>query len=259
MSTLTILVIIVAGAAVAYLLEEWSERSHAKIFTPQNWFGPAPEGSWTHTAPKRHMDALMGVVVAVFLSLFAIGSIMPKYTTLSVYYLIMYTFHASAWQIEVHFPESAWAAVFDGTTKDNAFLKPTDTVKGAVVGVLFFVVGSGLGLLKTLPALATGPLVPSLIILGFAIPSCEEAFFRGFILPTITEDAGICVGLVLSSLFFGIFHYVVPGGSLAFSAFAFFFGLAVGILALRDKTMYTPFVAHAVFNVLAILVASGFL
>jgi membrane protease YdiL (CAAX protease family) len=70
----------------------------------------------------------------------------------------------------------------------------------------------------------------------------EEFFFRGVLLPEI--------GLGLSSVLFGLLHAV----NWIYVAWAALTGAGLGLLAMHGGSLVAPFVAHATFNLGALLV-----
>jgi uncharacterized protein len=82
-------------------------------------------------------------------------------------------------------------------------------------------------------------------------PIAEEFLFRGIILNRWRERWGAARGLLASALFFGCLHPHPIGLSM--------FGLIMGLLYLRDRSLWTPIFCHAINNLIAFtsIVASG--
>jgi uncharacterized protein len=78
------------------------------------------------------------------------------------------------------------------------------------------------------------------IALVVVAPITEEFLFRGIILNRWRERWGTPRALIYSSLFFGFLHPHPIGLSM--------FGLVMGLLYLRDKTLWTPVFCHALNN-----------
>jgi uncharacterized protein len=132
---------------------------------------------------------------------------------------------------------------------------------GLTVSVLTFSIGSGLVFLSLLsyifPSLITvltqssniGDLPASaaladkvglfLVLVVFA-PLTEEFLFRGIILNRWSQKWGVTKSLLASSLFFGFLHANPIGLSM--------FGLVMGLLYLRTKTLWIPVICHALNN-----------
>lgn len=87
-----------------------------------------------------------------------------------------------------------------------------------------------------------------LAIVGIVLaPVVEEIVFRGVLLPALGRRWSTAIGVVASSLAFGVIH-------LSLYAIVPIFGLAV-LLALgfvRTRSLWVPIVAHAMFNAVAI-------
>lgn len=79
------------------------------------------------------------------------------------------------------------------------------------------------------------------VVLGIGAAASEELFFRGLCTTTI--------GLVLSSLFFGLLHGSGGAARWAWMTWATVMGLAFGALFVATGSLVGPFVAHAMINV----------
>ena len=95
-----------------------------------------------------------------------------------------------------------------------------------------------------------GRIFITLFLVSFAGPIAEEIFFRGFVLSGLIRRFGIRRSLLISSLFFGLFHIdsgaVVP---------AFVLGIAFGWVYLKTRSIWPVIFAHSLHNTVAILVA----
>jgi uncharacterized protein len=80
-----------------------------------------------------------------------------------------------------------------------------------------------------------------LVLVVFA-PLTEEFLFRGIILNRWSQKWGVAKSLLVSSLFFGLLHANPVGLSM--------FGLVMGLLYLRNKTLWIPILCHALNNLL---------
>jgi membrane protease YdiL (CAAX protease family) len=87
-------------------------------------------------------------------------------------------------------------------------------------------------------SLHTGDIVVIAVLSGVS----EETFFRGVLLPEL--------GLVASSALFGLLHALTP----SYAAWAALTGAGFGLLALSAGTLVTPAVAHATYNLGALLI-----
>ncbi|QSJ16955.1 CPBP family intramembrane metalloprotease [Nostoc sp. UHCC 0702] len=75
-------------------------------------------------------------------------------------------------------------------------------------------------------------------------PLAEEFLFRGIILQRWAAKWGIRTALVVSSLLFGILHLNVLGLSI--------FGLVMGVLYIKTRTLLVPIACHALNNLVAV-------
>ncbi len=100
-------------------------------------------------------------------------------------------------------------------------------------------------LLPDMPAIeARGwPLLVSVVVVA---PIFEEYICRGMIYGAVRAKWGIVVGLVVSSLFFGLMH-LHP----AMIVNAFFMGLILGYMYIRSRSLFAPILLHAFNNGLA--------
>ncbi len=81
----------------------------------------------------------------------------------------------------------------------------------------------------------------SIFVLGIASAAGEELFFRALLTPVL--------GLVLSSLAFGLLHQVRGRGRWAWVSWATVMGFLFGCLFLATGSLLGPVVAHAGINV----------
>ena len=82
-----------------------------------------------------------------------------------------------------------------------------------------------------------------IVVVVFGAPVVEELFFRGLALRAFERRLGRWVGLVVSSLVFGLVHFQ----PLQFPALVMF-GLIAGWLAQRDGRLGRAIWAHVGFN-----------
>lgn len=85
-------------------------------------------------------------------------------------------------------------------------------------------------------------------LLGIGPGVTEELFFRGYLLNRIGVAQGPVVGLVASSLIFGLFH-ADPLHSVLSAAMGFYLGLSL----LYGRSLWVPIAAHIVNNATAAL------
>jgi uncharacterized protein len=87
------------------------------------------------------------------------------------------------------------------------------------------------------------------ILLSFVLivvaPVTEELVFRGVLLQRWAVKWGTRSGLIVSSLLFGLLHLNVVGLSM--------FGLVMGLLYLKTRTLWIPIACHALNNSIVVL------
>jgi membrane protease YdiL (CAAX protease family) len=77
-------------------------------------------------------------------------------------------------------------------------------------------------------------------------PFVEELLFRGLLLPAWAARWGVRKGILFSSLLFAVLHPMEPFGALLLA-------VVLAIAFLRSGTLWLPFFAHAVHNLLVYL------
>lgn len=87
----------------------------------------------------------------------------------------------------------------------------------------------------------TGAGDATLVVLGVTSAVAEELFFRGLLATTL--------GLVLSSLAFGVLHQIRGRARWVWAAWATVMGFLFGALFLATGSLVGPIVAHALINV----------
>lgn len=79
-------------------------------------------------------------------------------------------------------------------------------------------------------------------------PLAEEVVFRGVLLRAFEGRFGAAVGLAVSSIAFGSAHivaYAIPP--------ILFFGVLLGVLSLKTRSLWASIVAHSLFNAVALV------
>lgn len=87
------------------------------------------------------------------------------------------------------------------------------------------------------------PLVP-LLVISFVGPIGEEVVFRGAIQSRLVRRHGAWLGILLTSVFFGIYHWDFTQG-----LFAFVIGLYLGFVAYRTRSILPAILCHMAINV----------
>ena len=76
----------------------------------------------------------------------------------------------------------------------------------------------------------------------------EEVLFRGVIQAALAGWSGAAMGLLLTSLLFGLVHLITP----TYAALAGLLGLYLGALALYSGNLLAPILVHALYDVAAL-------
>ncbi len=92
------------------------------------------------------------------------------------------------------------------------------------------------------------------IIVGGVAPVVEEVAFRGVLMNILDKYMPFYFALILSAVFFSIFHWTAYGISMT-SAFvgAFIFGLIAGLITKWRRSIIPAIILHATFNIYLLL------
>jgi hypothetical protein len=148
-----------------------------------------------------------------------------------------------------------WARVGDGSIfylTPGADRSGDALVLNALAGVLVALAVIGLSevvtcrtgwgerMARELVALTGKLSIGDCIVLGLASGIAEEAFFRGAMQPRL--------GLVATSLIFGMVHFAPKRELLPWTGFALVAGFVLGALYVATESLIAPVAAHAVIN-----------
>lgn len=102
--------------------------------------------------------------------------------------------------------------------------------------------------------IALGPsLTIWVFVLGlgwFGVAFWEELFFRGYMLQTLASGIGIVPAMLVTSLAFGIIHFVTYGVKVLVLFNLVLGGLVLSVLYLKTKSLWTPIGMHLATNFL---------
>jgi hypothetical protein len=87
-----------------------------------------------------------------------------------------------------------------------------------------------------------------LVLAGIAVPFAEELFFRGVLYAWLRGRWGVWVGVIVSSLIFGLVHLspVVIIGAIPL-------GIVTALVYERTKSLWSSVIVHLAFNSLGLL------
>jgi membrane protease YdiL (CAAX protease family) len=83
---------------------------------------------------------------------------------------------------------------------------------------------------------------------GIAVPIAEEVFFRGVLYRWVRERWGIFIGVMVSSLIFGLIHI-----DIAVASTAFILGIILALVYEYSKSLWTAILIHAINNSIKII------
>lgn len=92
--------------------------------------------------------------------------------------------------------------------------------------------------------------IPDLALLSTVAGLSEELFFRGVVQAALTRWLGPVAGLGLTSALFGLLHPI----SLGYVVLATALGAYLGLVWMFSGNLLAPIVAHAVYDLLALVV-----
>lgn len=93
-----------------------------------------------------------------------------------------------------------------------------------------------------------------IIIIAMLAGISEELLFRGFLQTWIASKGGIELGILLSSLVFGLMHFI----NFSYFVFACIFGLALGIVYHLTNDILLVIYWHALYDLIAIAVLAKY-
>lgn len=177
----------------------------------------------------RYFDFLFGYVAALHLGLFSIA----------MYYL--YDRDMKSFLAKIGVP---------GDIKTNALFAAGGflALLGVLVAMMLVFTRLGINDEAKVADIANGLPFSVLALAVLVAPVTEELFFRAFLSPRI--------GIVLSSLIFGIFH--VAYGSVVEIVGAFLIGTVLALTFQKSKSIIPAVVIHLVYNLISLSVMRGF-
>ncbi len=101
-------------------------------------------------------------------------------------------------------------------------------------------------------ALYGGNLWIEILAIAIAAPLVEELLFRGLVYQRIQELANARAAMILSALYFGVYHMNVVQG-----IYAFLLGILLAWVCEKYQTLWAPILFHAAANFLSVIFTEG--
>jgi membrane protease YdiL (CAAX protease family) len=76
----------------------------------------------------------------------------------------------------------------------------------------------------------------------------EEIFFRGWMQAVLMERSGVLIGILITSLIFGLLHYL----STVYAIYAFITGIYLGVIYYVSGNLYIVMAIHALYDFVAL-------
>jgi membrane protease YdiL (CAAX protease family) len=137
---------------------------------------------------------------------------------------------------------------------DASAARPIVLARGWLLGALPILVPSllllGAGWLAIRPSIQGSWLLAAFQVSLFLLPAAlgEELFSRGYIFATLREWLGWPVGLLLTSIAFGLLHLGNPGADARSVAMVVLAGIFLGAVLLATGSLYAAWMAHWAWN-----------
>ena len=101
---------------------------------------------------------------------------------------------------------------------------------------------------KVLPIFSKCKVIDFAVIAFFAGVG-EELFFRGWMQAVLAERSGVVVGILITSVIFGLLHYL----STTYAVYAFITGIYLGVIYYASGNLYIVMAIHAIYDFVALV------
>jgi len=91
--------------------------------------------------------------------------------------------------------------------------------------------------------------VVDLAVIAFFAGVGEEFFFRGWMQAVLVERSGVLIGILITSLVFGLLHYL----STVYAIYAFITGIYLGVIYYVSGNLYIVMAIHAIYDFIALV------
>lgn len=190
-------------------------------------------------------EALAGLVASALVAL----------VTLGVLVLWLRTLHGN-WVGIIGLPRPAGPDLRVGVLFGLGLYPVVTLVVGGLLALLFTAIaGEPVRPPQQLPTeMGGGGWVIAALYAVLVAPVGEELFFRGMLFRAVRDRRGFWPGAALSSVCFGLVHYV-PGpaaGTILLMTVMVFAGFGFAFIYERRGALWAPIAAHATFNVIGL-------
>ena len=130
----------------------------------------------------------------------------------------------------------------------------------ALIGAVAIAVPIGILLilnwLEVVPSEAGSSLGAAVTTLAVLIPAAlwEELFVRGYAYAVVRERLGPFVAIAVTSLVFGLMHYLNQGASIQAMVIVCLAGIFLGVMREVTRSLYTTWAAHLAWNAVLVVV-----
>lgn len=93
------------------------------------------------------------------------------------------------------------------------------------------------------------PFFISILLIGIITPICEELVFRGVLLREFSTQNSKLSGILISSIFFGLYHM-----NFNQLMYAFFMGIIMSLLVFLTGSLVSSIIFHSLFNIANIII-----
>jgi len=254
MSTLMLLALVVAGVAVAYLLETWSEGD-TRGLDPGGWFSSYPLGYFKSYYPGDRLSknmyeiSLLFVVSTTFFTSVFLMTNFPQVTGFATVYAFMSA--AAVTGIVVNALDPKRTPLLASASSKGRWGVGGDFIIGVAMALAFFPILKMTG--TVWPSLAVkGTPIMQIALIGVLAPVGEQAFIGNVYASTITENLGPVFGVLLTALSFGLMHALAYQMSLVSMGIATLF-MAVSTMALIKTKSWMPGLwGHMILNMMIV-------
>ena len=155
------------------------------------------------------------------------------------------------------FPKKEWGCTTDPSV--NALRMAKSMICGISCGLTMNIIMTFSGIVnysagydKIADRQGSVPIICGILLYGFISPAAEEFIFRGLVYNRMRRNTGLYASIILSSLFFGVFHFNIVQG---------IYGMIMGLLMVwiyeRYGSLMYPVAVHMSTNIVMYLITKS--